>query len=79
VANLGVAFSQIGTQTIILAGSTPVQHGRFSGTAPPQKARHYVVDVLLVDSRFQPISPDQDPYPVPDANFWKKAALEARP
>jgi hypothetical protein len=64
-------------QAITLAGSAPVRHGRFSWTVPPQKSRSYTVEVLLVDARFQPISPNQDPAPVPDARFWKKALAEA--
>ena len=68
-----------GSQATTLAGSTPIKQGRFKWTVPPQQADHYVVTVLLVDARFQPISPDQNSSPVPDSNFWKKAALEARP
>jgi hypothetical protein len=64
-------------QTTILAGSAPIRNGRFTWTVPHQSTNNYTVYVLLVDSRFQPLTPDHDAAPVPDPSFWRKAKTDA--
>lgn len=59
-------------------GYAPIgKDGRFSWDVPRLRARNWVVDVLLVDSRFVPLTRDQDAFPIPDARFWKHARAEA--
>jgi hypothetical protein len=72
------SFMVVGkNQAIALAGSAPVRHGRFTWTVPAQRSQSYTIEVLLVDARFQPIIPNQDASPVPDASFWKSAQADA--
>jgi hypothetical protein len=55
------------------------RNGTFTLTVPHQSYRTWWLTVQIVDSHFIPVNPGTDAVPVPDAAYWQRASVEAKP